>query len=296
MNKCLPTILLLLSPVFLFGQGETTAIITGIVTDALTDEPVDFTTIYIEGTSRSTESSKNGRYRIEIPVDEALILVFSRIGYKESKVNISPMPERSSKQVDIALAPADSEIEIVVRESKLEEGGAIKETVEALKLLPTTTGNLESILPHIALGTSSGTGGELTSQYNVRGGNYDENLVYVNDFEIYRPQLIRAGQQEGLTFPNIDLTRSLSFSSGGFEARYGDKMASVLDVKYKRPDSLAGSFGLSFLGGSAHLEGSTAISKDRYRKFRYLIGTRYKTTQYLLGTLGYKRGVPNQFF
>jgi len=114
----------------------------------------------------------------------------------------------------------------------------VREEVTEFKKLPTASGNFESILPHIALGASGGTGGELSSQYNVRGGNYDENLVYVNDFEIYRPQLIRSGQQEGLTFPNIDLISTLSFSSGGFEARYGDKMSSVLDVKYKRPDTL----------------------------------------------------------
>ncbi len=119
----------------------------------------------------------------------------------------------------------------------------------------------------------------------MRGGNYDENLVYVNDFEIYRPQLIRAGQQEGLTFPNIDLIRDLSFSSGGFEAKYGDKLSSVLDVRYKRPDSLRASVGMSFLGGSAHIEGSLDAEKDGYRKIRYLAGARYKTTRYLLGTL-----------
>ncbi|MEM9990540.1 MAG: TonB-dependent receptor plug domain-containing protein, partial [Bacteroidota bacterium] len=150
-----------------------------------------------------------------------------------------------------------------------------------MQLMPTTTGNLESVLPHIALGTTSGTGGELSSQYNVRGGNYDENLVYVNDFEIYRPQLIRAGQQEGLTFPNIDLIQSLSFSSGGFEAKYGDKMSSVLDIKYKLPDEFKASLSGSFLGGSAHLEGSLGDSL----KFRYLLGARYKTTRYLLGSL-----------
>ncbi len=285
MKKLLLPILIFCIPLFSIAQEEGTAVITGIVTDALTDQPIELVTIYIQGTSTATESSRNGRYRIEVPANESFSLAFSRIGYKESNVNITNLPPRSSKQVDVALAPADSEIEVVVRESKIEGGGMIREDVEALKLLPTTSGNLENILPHIALGTSSGTGGELSSQYNVRGGNYDENLVYVNDFEVYRPQLIRAGQQEGLTFPNIDLTRSLSFSSGGFEARYGDKMASVLDVRYKRPDSLAGSFGLSFLGGSAHLEGSAPVSKDKYRRFRYLVGARYKTTDYLLGTL-----------
>ncbi|MEZ4935064.1 MAG: Plug domain-containing protein [Saprospiraceae bacterium] len=150
---------------------------------------------------------------------------------------------------------------------------------------PSTTGNLESVLPHIALGTSSGSGGELTSQYNVRGGNYDENLVYVNDFEIYRPQLIRAGQQEGLTFPNIDLIQSLTFSSGGFEARYGDKQSSVLDIRYKRPEKFAASASASLLGGSAHLEGSWQPGADKYKKLRYLVGGRYKTTKYLLGSL-----------
>ena len=287
MNKYLAAFIIGFLPTFLFSQNENTAVITGIITDALTEQPVELVIIYEEGygESNNTSSSVNGRYRIEIPANQDVVLVYSRIGYKESRVTIKALPPRSSKQIDIALPPSESEVVVEVRESKIEEGGMIKESVEALKLLPTTSGNLESILPHIALGTSSGTGGELSSQYNVRGGNYDENLVYVNDFEIYRPQLIRAGQQEGLTFPNIDLTRNLSFSSGGFEARYGDKMASVLDVKYKRPDSLAGSFGVSFLGGSAHLEGSAGVSKDQYRRFRYLIGARYKTTEYLLGTL-----------
>lgn len=274
-----------LSCVTCLAQNASSAVITGKVTDALTDRPVELVLIYIDGTSDAVETSTTGRYRIEIPADEKVKLVFSRIGYKESTILINEMPAQSSKQIDVSLAGEDSGVEVIVRESKIEEAGMIKEEVTQLKLLPTTTGNFESVLPHIALGTSSGTGGELSSQYNVRGGNYDENLVYVNDFEIYRPQLIRAGQQEGLTFPNIDLIRDLSFSSGGFEAKYGDKLSSVLDIKYKRPDSLRSSIGLSFLGGSAHIEGSFDVGKDGYRKLRYLAGARYKTTRYLLGTL-----------
>jgi hypothetical protein len=266
-------------------QNDANAIITGLVTDAFTDAPVELVVIYVEGTSAAVETNQSGRYRIGIPSNEEVKLIFSRIGYKETAVNIAPMPARSSKQIDVSLASLDSEIEVIVRESKIEEAGMVREEVTQLKLLPTTTGNFESVLPHIALGASGGTGGELSSQYNVRGGNYDENLVYVNDFEIYRPQLIRAGQQEGLTFPNIDLIRDLSFSSGGFEAKYGDKLSSVLDIKYKRPDSLRSSIGLSFLGGSAHVEGSMPVGKDGYRKLRYLAGARYKTTRYLLGTL-----------
>lgn len=261
------------------------ATITGRITDALSDQPIDLVTIYIDGTSTAVESATNGRYAIRVPADTAFTLIFTRIGYRESRVPVRPLPPGSSKQVDVSLAPTESEVEVIVRESEIQEGGMIQETVEELRLLPTTTGNLESILPHIALGVSSGTGGELTSQYQVRGGNYDENLVYVNDFAIYRPQLIRAGQQEGLTFANLDLIQNLSFSSGGFEARYGDKLSSVLDIKYKRPDSLRASIEGSFLGGSAHVEGSFAPNKDSYRRLRYMVGARYKTTAYLLGSL-----------
>lgn len=270
---------------FLTAQEGAQASVSGIVLDAVTKQPVDLATVYIEGSSRAVETSQNGRYSIVVPADEPFTLVFSRLNYEKATARLDAMPARSNRQVDVSLVPANSELEVIVRESKIEEGGLIREDVRELKLLPTTTGNLESLLPHIALGASSGSGGELTSQYNVRGGNYDENLVYVNDFEVYRPQLIRAGQQEGLTFANIDLIRDLSFSSGGFDAKYGDKLSSVLDIKYKRPDSLRASLSMSFLGGSAHIEGSKSVGKDGYRKFRYLVGARYKTTRYLLGTL-----------
>jgi len=271
------------STAFLFAQDRPQ--ITGLVTDALTEQPVELVTIYVDGSTNAVETADNGRYSINLPADEAVVLVFTRIGYKESRVEVEPMPAGTRRQIDVLLAPRESDLEVVIRASKLQEAGMIREDVEALKLIPTTSGNFESLLPSIALGTSSGTGGELSSQYNVRGGNYDENLVYVNDFSIYRPQLIRTGQQEGLSFPNIDLIRNISFSSGGFEARYGDKLSSVLDIKYKRPDSLRGSFSASLLGASTHLEGSIDVGDDDYRKFRYLVGARYKTTNYLLGTL-----------
>ncbi len=269
----------------LHAQEDKKASVSGLVTDANTGNPVDYATIYVQGTNIATESAVNGRYSLSVPAGKDFVLVFTRIGFKESPVTVKALPDRSRIQIDVQMAPLDSDLEIIVTESRIEGAGMVREGVEQLKLIPTTTGNLESLLPHIALGASTGTGGELSSQYNVRGGNYDENLVYVNDFEIYRPQLIRAGQQEGLSFPNIDLIRDLSFSSGGFEARYGDKLSSVLDIKYKLPDSLKASVGFSLLGGSAHVEGSLPVGKDAFRKFRYLVGARYKTTRYLLGTL-----------
>jgi hypothetical protein len=276
-----------LSIFFLFSFLAVTAQesnLRGRITDADTKEGVDFATVYLKDTSFVVETDLNGYYRISVPNDQKYTISVSRVGYKDFEKEMQRFRGEEKRNLDIGLVPETMDIKVVVRESRIKDAEMVTEEVSALKLLPSTTGNLESVLPNIALGANSGTGGELSSQYNVRGGNYDENLVYVNDFEIYRPQLIRAGQQEGLTFANIDLVRDLSFSSGGFQAKYGDKLSSVLNVKYKRPDSLAASVGGSFLGGSAHIEGSMSTGDD-YRKIRYLIGARYKTTRYLLGTL-----------
>jgi len=264
------------------------ATVFGSIKDAASEDPIDVVTVYIEGTNIAVNSNQAGFYRIKVPTGIPITVVFSRLGYKVATTDIPAMLSGEGRQIDIAMAPEESDVEVIVTESKIEEAGIIREEVTELRLLPSTTGNLESVLPSIALGTSSGTGGELSSQYNVRGGNYDENLVYVNDFEIYRPQLIRSGQQEGLTFANLDMISNLAFSSGGFQAKYGDKLSSVLDVQYKRPEETKASIGMSFLGASAHLEGSTRVGKDDYRRFRYLLGTRYKTTQYLLGSLDTK--------
>lgn len=271
------------------------ATIFGVVTEGGTNQPIEFVTVYIKETNKNVQTNAAGEYSISIPAGTVVTLQTSLVGYKEAKIAIEPMRSGTQKRIDIALVVSTSLQEVVVKESRMRDNGMIREDVKDFKLLPTTTGNLESVLPHIALGTNSGSGGELTSQYQVRGGNYDENLVYVNDFEVYRPQLIRAGQQEGLTFANPDLVRDLSFSSGGFEARYGDKMSSVLDIKYKRPDSVRFSAAASFLGGSAHLEGSKKIGgTEGYRRFRYLLGARYKTTRYLLSSLPVKgEYVPN---
>ncbi len=264
------------------------ATIYGTLTDVTTGSFVEVATVYAKGGSVAAESNDKGEYALKVPTGLAIKLIISRLGFKESVIEIRALSVGERYRVDVALSPLASTMEIIIKENRTRDAGIIREDVRELKYLPSTTGNLESVLPHIALGTNSGTGGELSSQYQVRGGNYDENLVYVNDFEIYRPQLIRAGQQEGLTFANIDLIRDLTFSSGGFAAKYGDKLSSVLDIRYKRPDSLRSSIGMSFLGGSAHVEGSKKLDAEGYRRFRFLAGARYKTTQYLLGTLDTK--------
>ncbi len=261
------------------------ATLFGVVSDLDTKEIVEFATVYIKDTNISSETNAYGEYSLQVSAGEKLTLVVSRIGYKETEYRVKALPTGVKRNINIKLVPEVSDLDIVIRDSKIEDVGMVREEVTEFKKLPTASGNFESILPHIALGASGGTGGELSSQYNVRGGNYDENLVYVNDFEIFRPQLIRSNQQEGLTFPNIDLIRDVSFSSGGFESRYGDKMSSVLDIRYKRPDDFGASASVSFLGASAHVEGSKKIGANAYNKLRYLVGARYKTTQYLLGSL-----------
>lgn len=285
MNKYLLLILILGCSLSIFAQGSIQATLQGKITDAENEEALEFVNVFVVELEKSTETDLQGFYRITIPADSEFQLIISRVGYKEVKLSVGPEAAGTIRQISVKMVPVESDFTVTITDSKMDRPGMIRENVEALKILPSTTGNLESILPHIALGASGGTGGELSSQYTVRGGNYDENLIYVNDFEIYRPQLIRSGQQEGLTFANIDLIRDISFSSGGFQAKYGDKMSSVLDVRYKLPEETQASVSGSFLGGSAHVEGSRSLGKNGYRKFRYLVGARYKTTRYLLGSL-----------
>ena len=255
----------------------------GRITDISGDIPIELVTIFFAGDNVPAESDPDGRYSISTNSTEGGELVFTRLGYEELRVPVSL--NNRVNILNIQLTAVDSDIDVTITDNRIDRTGTNTSNTEAIRLLPSTTGNLESVLPHIALGARSGSGGELTSQYNVRGGNYDENLVYVNDFEIFRPQLIRAGQQEGLSFPNIDLIRDLSFSSGGYEAKYGDRMSSVLDIKYKRPEEFKGSLSGSLLGGSAHIEGSKTLGASEYQKLRYLVGARYKTNRYLLGSL-----------
>jgi hypothetical protein len=265
----------------LFGQNS---VIFGIVRDIDNNGGVDFVTVYVDGTSNAVETDINGQYKIIVDANKKIALKFSRLGYTDLSVQVEAMKEGQKRNINVKMVPRASDLEIVVRSGKIEDVGMVREDVTELKILPTASGNFESILPHIALGVNAGSGGELTSQYNVRGGNYDENLIYVNDFEIFRPQLIRSGQQEGLSFPNIDMIRDLEFSSGGFESKYGDKMSSVLDIRYKRPEEFRASVTGSLLGASAHIEGSKRLGANAYNKFRYLIGARYKSNAYLLGS------------
>lgn len=222
-------------------------------------------------------TDKAGNYEFPVAADKEVTLTFSSVGYEnfERKVNLK-MGQRFPLYV--VLIQQTYVIDSITIEDKelRDQPSMVRIDPKLFDALPSTSGGVEAILK--VLGASSNN--ELSSQYSVRGGNYDENLVYVNDFEIYRPFLIRSGQQEGLSFINPDLVGSLLFSAGGFAAKYGDKMSSVLDIEYKRPEKFGGNATISLLGGGLSLEGSS-----KNHRTHFLFGGRYKTNQYLLNTL-----------
>lgn len=245
---------------------------------------VTIMTVQHTPTSGSTTDA-NGQYTLQIKAnDQKVIQVkFQHISFQEKIIRVQAALGKSQK-VDIVLEDLYRELDSTVVISNHQKNTDVSEIIidpENLTMLPTGSGNtvtdILKTLPNVV------SNNELTSQYSVKGGNYDENLIYVNDFEIYRPQLVSNSQQEGLSFINPDLVQNISFNSGGFEAKYGDKMSSVLNIRYKRPTKFGGSATLSLLGASAHLEGAT-----KNQKLSFLFGLRYKSNAYLLGSLDRK--------
>ncbi|MCF8295917.1 MAG: carboxypeptidase-like regulatory domain-containing protein [Saprospiraceae bacterium] len=225
-----------------------------------------------------TVSGKDGYFEFSAPSNIELIIGFSYIGYKPERYILKLAPNEK-KQINIVLKSSVEIIDVVpIFGRQKREPGMDKINPKDANVLPGPGEGIEYLLKIIGTGVSSSN--ELSSQYSVRGGNYDENLVYVNDIEIYRPFLVRSGQQEGLSFANTAMVSSVEFSAGGFDAKYGDKMSSVLDIKYKEPNSFAASVGMSLLGFSTHVEGCS----DNYR-FTYLFGIRQKSNQYVLKSM-----------
>lgn len=256
-----------------------TAILFGKVIDTQ-KQAIPNSNVIIKGTNEGKQCDDKGNYEIAIPANKNVTLVFSHIGNNtlEQSFNLKE-GER------LEFSPTLKEIENNLIEVKIEDKETRKSTMTRLdpkliNVIPSSTGGIEAIIKTLPGVVSNN---DLSSQYSVRGGNYDENLVYVNDIEIFRPFLVRSGQQEGLSFINGDMVSSILFSAGGFDARYGDKMSSVLDVKYRKPKSFGGSAALGTLGGSVQLEG---ISKNQ--KWTFLSGLRQKQNAYLLNSLDVK--------
>jgi hypothetical protein len=237
------------------------------------EQPLDNVSVMVLGRLKGAITSDSGTFRLKVPADKAFAIVFSYTGYKTEQRNFL-LNENEEEFVVVRLERGTREMEPVVitdQRQRREAGLVVINPKNAINI-PSPTGGIESLIKVFV-----GSNNELTSQYSVRGGNYDENLIYVNDFEVFRPYLVRSGQQEGLSFINPELARNVSFYNGGFQAKYGDKMSSVLDIQYKKPRQFGGSAYIGLLEQGLHLEGIT-----KNNKFSYLVGVRNRSNRNLL--------------
>ncbi|MCB0402712.1 MAG: TonB-dependent receptor, partial [Flavobacteriales bacterium] len=257
-------------------SAQQTATVKGILKNNK-GEALENANIAIIGTTTGTKSDNTGRFSLKIPANEDVQIGISYLGYTtQTKVfNLSPgaTADFSPKMMNSVQNLGEFQHEVEGNRT----GTMTKIEPKLVTEFTSASGSFEAILKTLP-GVSSNN--ELSSQYSVRGGNFDENLVYVNDIQIYRTFLIRSGRQEGLSFINSDMVSDINFSAGGFGARYGDKMSSVLDVTYKEPDDFGGSFTASLQGAAFHLEGAS-----KNHRFTHLTGIRYKTNQYVLQSL-----------
>lgn len=267
--------LVLMTGVPALAQNNIT--ISGLVTDE-NGAPIELATVHIEKQLVGTITNLKGEYTISARSEDSVVVVFSMIGYNTRK-RVLKKPQGKIR-LNVMLPNTGYELgEVTVTESKRQTGSIQSLQIDKAKLMPDASGG--SIEAFIATQAGVSSNNELSSQYNVRGGSFDENIVYVNGIEVYRPLLIRSGQQEGLSFINPDMVENVGFSAGGFEAKYGDKMASVLDITYKKPKEFEASASMSLLGASGYVGFAT-------KNFSMTNGIRYKTSRYLLGTLDVK--------
>lgn len=278
MRHLLTLLILLLS---LPGLAQQRLFVRGYVLDE-NKKAVEYATIQIKEASTGTISNDKGFFEVSFPRTEgtdSLTVLVSCVGYTTTERRLALTDEQSYVIALTVTTDTQTLDEIEVKALSRQTGTLMSVDMERLRLMPDASGgNIESLLTSFA-GVSSTN--EMSSQYSVRGGNYDENSVYVNGIEVYRPLLVRAGQQEGLSFINPDMVESVNFSAGGFDAKYGDKQASVLDVTYKKPSAFEANIAASLQGASAYVGSST-------KNFTQLHGIRFKTMQVLLGTLDTK--------
>lgn len=267
------SILLLLLSLISVAQKKP-AYVSGKILDE-NENPLSKVTINILGKQASVLSTDSGTFKLKVPADKAFAIEFSYTGYRTEQKNFY-LNEGEEEKLTVKLERGGKVLETVTIQDERErkETGLTKINPKNALILPSTVGGVEGLIKILV-----GSNNELTSQYNVRGGNYDENLIYINDFEIFRPYLVRSGQQEGLSFINPELARNINFYNGGFQAKYGDKISSVLDIQYKKPKAFGGSVYVSLLEQGFHLEGSS-----RNERLTYLVGARNRTNKNLLSS------------
>ncbi|RTY83418.1 TonB-dependent receptor [Flavobacterium sp. ZB4P23] len=251
-----------------------TARIKGVILDE-NNQPVASVNVSYSGSG--TSSNQNGFYVLKVPVNKQITLVFTHVSLKKITVTfvLEPKEEREFNPVMTNRKEQMGEVIITANNRKQIQGITTIEP-EMIRKIPGANAGVENILKTLP-GVNSNN--ELSTQYAVRGGNYDENLVYVNEIEVYRPFLIRSGQQEGLSFTNTDLVQNVDFSAGGFQAKFGDKLSSVLDITYRKPIKFGASLEASLLGGSLSVD---VVSKDK--KWSAVTGVRYRNNSLLVNS------------
>ncbi|WP_196889307.1 carboxypeptidase-like regulatory domain-containing protein [Aureivirga sp. CE67] len=264
------TIIFLFLTSIVFGQKAT---IKGTVKDQF-GKPIENVTVIFEGDGTTT--AKDGTYTLTTTKFGRGTITFMHVSYAEYKKRIS-----TSKNRTVTISPKlrieeIGEVEIETKEQRNAVKGQQSVDIEDVKFVPTGNGGVETLVSTLIGASNNNT---LSTQYNVRGGNFDENLVYVNGFEVFRPFLIRSGQQEGLSFINSDMVKNIAFSAGGFQAKYGDKLSSVLDITYKKPRKFGVTMNASLLGGGLTVEGTGL--KD---KLNFIAGARYRDNSLLVGS------------
>ncbi|MGV9004195.1 TonB-dependent receptor [Flavobacterium sp.] len=255
-----------------FSQNQT-AKVAGIVLDEY-NKPVE--NVNVSYQSKSSITDKNGFYQIVVPANQKVILVFTHVSLKSITASLQLQLNEEFEFNVMMNDKSDQLNEVIITNDKRRVEGITTISPETIRLNPSANGGIESILKSLP-GVNSNN--ELSTQYAVRGGNYDENLVYVNEIEVYRPFLIRSGQQEGLSFTNTEMVKNVDFSAGGFQAKYGDKMSSVLDITYRDPKKFALAAEASFLGGSV-----TADFVSKNKKWSNITGFRYRDNSLLVNS------------
>lgn len=256
------------------GCVAQTFTLRGRVTDG-EGNPVEFASVTCPSQGRATVTSLQGQYALRLLTADSVVVKFSMLGYR-TKTRVLRRP-KGTQTLQVTLSEQANTLgEVTVAGQKIQSGQTQDISTKPLRSLPSTTGNAVEELIQSQAGVS--THSELSSQYNVRGGSFDENSVYINSVEVYRPFLVRSGQQEGLSVINPDMVERIGFSTGGFEAKYGDKMSSALNITYRRPKRFEATAAASLLGGSAYVGFSN-------KRLAWANGVRYKTTKYLLGSL-----------
>lgn len=275
MRRLLATMLFeLLALVTVMAQDSLSVHLKGRVVDENGD-PVSMCMVRVEGQATGTTANLDGEYKLDFQSTDSAVILYNMFGF-ESRRKVLKKPS-GKLTLNIVMRTKSLDMgEVTVADTRSQLGSTQELNTKDLKRMASTTGNAVEELVATQAGVS--THNELSSQYNVRGGSFDENCVYINGVEVYRPLLISSGQQEGLSVINSDMVEKVNFSAGGFEAKYGDKMSSVLDITYARPKNWEGSVLASLLGANLYAGYGN-------QKFSFSNGLRYKTNQYMLGSL-----------